>query len=101
MVVSIALIDKPFHQWGWCGPPRFMQPGDTSMSRFARSFLAFLALGASAPALAGPLADGDKMAIMADVDRGADALAKNALQIWNYAKSAFRRPRVRPCCSSS
>jgi|GEM_PF-3886601 len=51
------------------------------MSRFARSFLALLALGASAPALAGPLADGDKMAIMADVDRGADTLAKNALQI--------------------
>ena len=63
------------------------------MSRFARSFLALLALGASAPALAGPLADGDKMAIMADVNRGADTLAKNALQIWNYAEIGFQETK--------
>lgn len=63
------------------------------MSRFARSFLALLALGASAPALAGPLANGDRMAIMADVDRGADTLAKNALQIWNYAEIGFQETK--------
>ena len=33
------------------------------------------------------------MAIMADVDRGADALAKNALQIWNYAEVGFQETK--------
>lgn len=63
------------------------------MSCFARSFLALLALGISAPALAGSLEEGDRIAIMADIDRGADMLARNALQIWNYAEVGFQESK--------
>lgn len=63
------------------------------MPRLAQPLLALLALGASGPVLAEPLAQGDRMAIMADVDRGADTLSKTALQIWNYAEVGFQETK--------
>jgi aminobenzoyl-glutamate utilization protein B len=67
--------------------------GFMPMKSVALSFLSLLAAGISTPALAGPLADGDRMAILADVDRGAPALEKTALQIWNYAEVGFQETK--------
>ncbi|MFT4057765.1 MAG: amidohydrolase, partial [Novosphingobium sp.] len=45
---------------------------------------------ASTLAMAEPLADADRTAILAEVDRGAPAMARNALQIWSWAEVGFQ-----------
>lgn len=55
-----------------------------------RSFLLLFAASVSSPVLAGPLADGDRMAILSDIDRGSARLSQNALQIWGYGELGFQ-----------
>ncbi|MBO9695272.1 MAG: amidohydrolase [Sphingopyxis sp.] len=55
--------------------------------------LLLLAGTAATPALAAPLPDGERIAIMADVDAGTPAMAKAALQIWDYAESGFQETK--------
>ncbi|WP_159981701.1 MULTISPECIES: amidohydrolase [unclassified Novosphingobium] len=56
------------------------------------ALLTFSALAAT-PALAEPLADADRAAILAEVDRGAPAMARNALQIWSWAEVGFQETK--------
>ncbi|MGE4409965.1 MAG: amidohydrolase [Sphingobium sp.] len=63
------------------------------MNILVRSLMFLLTTGTAVPALAGPLSDGEKMAIQADIDRGTQALSKNALQIWNYAELGFQETK--------
>lgn len=63
------------------------------MNILVRSLMFLLTTGTAVPALAGPLSDGEKMAIQADIDRGTQALSKNALQIWNYAELGFQESK--------
>ncbi|MDF2640586.1 MAG: amidohydrolase [Novosphingobium lindaniclasticum] len=61
-------------------------------SRLRTALLSLSAL-ASTPALAEPLADADRTAILAEVDRGAPAMARNALQIWSWAEVGFQETK--------
>jgi len=63
------------------------------MKTVMKSMMFLLATSLATPALAGPLSDGDRMAIMADVDKGSQALSSTALQIWNYAELGFQEEK--------
>jgi len=58
-----------------------------------RTALLTLSALAATPALAEPLADADRAAILAEVDRGAPAMARNALQIWSWAEVGFQETK--------
>lgn len=62
-------------------------------TRLRTALLSLSALLAATPALAEPLIDGDRKAILAEVDRGAPAMALNALQIWSWAEVGFQETR--------
>lgn len=63
------------------------------MKFLTRTTLLMLALSTSAHALAKPLPDTDRTAIMADIDKGAEAMSRNALQIWSFAEVGFQETK--------
>lgn len=57
------------------------------------TFAAALAPVMPTSAYAGPLSEADRAGILAEVDRGAPAMARNALQIWSWAEVGFQETK--------
>lgn len=64
-----------------------------ALSSFALLLASVGSIAATQSAIAGPLADGDRMAILSDIDRGSAKLSQTALQIWNYGELGFQEQK--------